>query len=109
MDARSQTILRSVLIGYIALIAASILIDNPLVATAADLGFAAVSGFFAYAIYAGTSPSDDRRVVLGAVGALAAAAVAQVLTLLPGFAVFETVSTVLFVVGLLGYFVLRRG
>jgi hypothetical protein len=109
MDSRSQTILRSILIGYIALIAASILIDNPIVATAADLGFAAVAGFFAYAIYTGTSPSDDRRVVLASVGALAAAAVAQVLALLPGFANFETVSTVLFVVGFLGYFVIRRG
>lgn len=109
MDSRSQTILRSVLIGYIALIAASLLTDNPIVATAADLGFAAVAGFFAYAIYTGTSPSDDRRVAFGAVGALAAAAVAQVLALLPGLAVLETAATVLFVIGFLGYFALRRG
>ena len=108
MDSRSQTILRSVLIGYIALIAASILIDNPVVATAADLGFAAVAGFFAYAIYTSASPSDDRRVVLAAVGALVGAAVAQVLALVPGFATFETVATVLFILGFLGYFVIRR-
>lgn len=109
MDSRSQSILRSVLVGYIALIAASFLFENPIVDTAADLGFAAVAGFFAYAIYAGTSPSDDRRVVLASVGALALAAVAQVLALLPGFATFATVSTVLFVLGVLGYFVIRRG
>lgn len=109
MDSRSQTILRSVLIGYIALIAASLLIDNPIVATAADLGFAVVAGFFAYVVYTGTSPSDDRRVVLGSVAALVGAAVAQVIALFPGFANFETVSTVLFVVGFLGYFVIRRG
>ncbi|GGJ09360.1 hypothetical protein GCM10008995_18990 [Halobellus salinus] len=109
MDTRSQTVLRSVLIGYIALIAASLLIDSPIVATAADLGFAAVAGFFAYAIYAGASPSDDRRVVLGSVGALVGAAVAQVIALFPGFASFEAVSTVLFVGGFLGYFVIRRG
>jgi uncharacterized membrane protein YeaQ/YmgE (transglycosylase-associated protein family) len=109
MDSRSQTILRSVLIGYIALIAASILLDNPVVTTAADLGFAAIAGVFAYVIYAGASPSDDRRVVLGAVGALVGAAITQVLALLPGFASFETVSTVLFILGFLGYFVIRRG
>lgn len=108
MDSRSQTILRSVLIGYIALIAASLLIDDPIVATAADLGFAAVAGFFAYTIYAGLSPSDDRRIALGAVGALVASAVAQVLALLPELAVLETVATVLFVIGFLGYFALRR-
>lgn len=109
MDSRSQTILRSVLIGYIALIAASILIDDPIVATAADLGFAVVAGFFAYVIYTGRSASDDRRVVLASVGALGAAAVTQVLALFPGFAVFEAVSTVLFILGFLGYFVIRRG
>ena len=109
MDSRSQSILRSVLIGYIALIAASILLDNPVFDTAADLGFAAVAGFFAYAIYTGTSAADDRRVVLGSVGVLAGAAVAQVLALLPGFAALETVSTVLFIVGFIGYFVIRRG
>jgi len=109
MDSRSQSILRSVLIGYIALIAASLLIDNPIVTTAADLGFAAVAGFFAYAIYAGASASDDRRVVLGSAGALAGAAVTQALALALGVVAFETVSTVLFVVGFLGYFVLRRG
>jgi uncharacterized membrane protein YeaQ/YmgE (transglycosylase-associated protein family) len=108
MDSRSQTILRSALIGYIALIAASILIDNPVVATAADLGFAAVAGVFAYVIYMGSSPSDDRRVVLGSVGSLVGAAIAQVLALVPGFATFETVSTVLFVLGFIGYFVIRR-
>jgi hypothetical protein len=32
-----------------------------------------------------------------------------VLALLPGFASFETVSTVLFILGFLGYFVIRRG
>ena len=109
MDSRSRTILRSILIGYIALIAASLLIDSPIVATAADLGFAAVAGFFAYAIYTGASPSDDRRVVLGSVAALVGSAVAQVIALFPGFANVETVSTVLFVVGFLGYFVIRRG
>jgi len=109
MDSRSQTILRSVLIGYIALIAASILLDDPIVATAADLGFAVVAGFFAYTIYTNRSASDDRRVVLASVGALVAAAVTQILALFPGFAVFETVSTVLFVLGFLGYFVIRRG
>ena len=109
MDRRSRTILRSVLIGYIALIAASILTDSPLLATATDLGFAGVAGFFAYAIYTNRSPSDDRRIVVGSVAALAAAAAAQVLALLPGLAAAETVSTVLFVAGFLGYFILRRG
>lgn len=108
MDSRSQTILRSILIGYIALIAASILIDNPVFDTAADLGFAAVAGFFAYAIYTGTSSSDDQRLVLGSAGALVAAAVAQVLALVPGFAGFGTAATVFFVLGFLGYFVIRR-
>ena len=108
MDRRSRTILRSILIGYIALIAASILTDSPILATAADLGFAGVAGFFAYVIYTNRSPSDDRRIVIGSVAALAAAAVAQVLALLPGFAAVETVSTILFVIGFLGYFVLRR-
>jgi uncharacterized membrane protein YeaQ/YmgE (transglycosylase-associated protein family) len=108
MDSRSQTILRSILIGYIALIAASILIDNPIFATAADLGFAAVAGFFAYTIYTGTSSSDDQRLVLGAVGALVAAALAQVLALVPGFAGFGTAATVFFVLGFLGYFAIRR-
>jgi ABC-type Co2+ transport system permease subunit len=109
MDRRSRTILRSVLIGYVALIAASILLDNPVVTTAANLGFAAVAGFFAYLIYADRSPSDDQRLVVAATAALAGAAVTQVLALLSGFAVAETVSTVLFVVGFLGYFVLQRG
>jgi ABC-type Co2+ transport system permease subunit len=108
MDRRSRTILRSILIGYIALIAASILTDSPILATAADLGFAGVAGFFAYAVYANCSPSDDRRIVLGSVVALAAAAVAQVLALLSGLAAVETASTILFVIGFLGYFVLRR-
>jgi ABC-type Co2+ transport system permease subunit len=108
MDRRSRTILRSILIGYIALIAASILTDSPILATAADLGFAGVAGFFAYAIYTNRSSSDDRRIVVGSVAALAAAAVTQVLALLPGLAGAETVSTILFVVGFLGYFVLRR-
>ena len=109
MDSRSQSILRSVLIGYIALIAASLLVDSPILDTAADLGFAAVAGFFAYAIYTGSSASDDRRVVLGSTGALAGSAVAQVVALAPGAAAAETAATVLFVVGFLGYFVLRRG
>jgi len=108
MDRRSRTILRSILIGYVALIAASILTDSPILATAADLGFAGVAGFFAYAVYANRSPSDDRRIVLGSVAALAAAAVAQVVALLPGLAAAETVSTALFVAGFLGYFLLRR-
>jgi ABC-type Co2+ transport system permease subunit len=108
MDRRSRTILRSILIGYIALIAASILTDSPILATAADLGFAGVAGFFAYAVYANRSPSDDRRIVLGSVAALAAAAVTQVLALLPALAGVETASTILFVLGFLGYFVLRR-
>ena len=108
MDSRSRTILRSILIGYIALIAASILIDNPIFATAADLGFAAVAGFFAYTVYPGPPSSDARRLVLGAVGALVAAALAQVLALVPGFAGFGTAATVFFVLGFLGYFVLRR-
>ena len=108
MDSRSRTILRSILVGYIALIAASILTDSALLATAADLGFAGVAGFFAYVVYTNRSPSDDRRIVLGSVAALAAAAVTQVLALLPGLAVAGTVSTVLFVAGFLGYFMLRR-
>jgi len=99
----------AVLIGYIALIAASLLIDNPVVATAADLGFAAVAAVFAYVVYTGTSPSDDRRVVLGSVGALVGAAIAQVLALFTSLAAFETASTVLFVLGFIGYFVIRRG
>lgn len=109
MDGRSRTILRSVLVGYVALIAASILTDSALLSTAADLGFAVVAGFFAYVIYTDRSPSDDVRLVIGSAGALVGAAVTGVIAVvLPGLAAVDTASTILFVAGFFGYLLSRR-
>ena len=108
MDSRSRTLLRSVLIGYLALLAAAIVTGNPVVQTAADLGFAGVVGFFGYLVYRNRSPSDDERIVLGTAAAFVLAGVAQLLGLVPGLGAAAVVSTGLFVLGFLGYFLLRR-
>ncbi|MGQ4554779.1 hypothetical protein [Halobellus sp. GM3] len=109
MEPRSRTVLQSVLIGYLVLLVASILTENPLLTTAADLGFAAVAGYFGYAVYANRSPSDDARLVAVTAAALVLAGVTQLLALLPGLGVAELASTAFFVVGFVGYFLLRRG
>ena len=108
MDRRSRRILQSVLVGYLALLAASIITGNPVVQTAADLGFAAVVGFFGYVVYTNRSPSDDERIVIGTAAAFVLAGVAQLLALVPGLETVSVASTGLFVLGFLGYFLLRR-
>ena len=107
MERRSRTILQSVLIGYLVLLLASLVVDNPVVTTAADLGFAVVAGYFGYVVYANRSPSDDERVVYVTAAALVLAGLAQLLALLPGFGIAALASTVFFVVGFVGYFLLR--
>ncbi|WP_144901897.1 hypothetical protein [Halobellus captivus] len=108
MEYRSRTILQSILIGYLALLVASILTGNPIVARAADFGFAVLSGVFGYIVYTTRSTSDDERVVLITAAAFVLAGIAQLLGLLPGFGVAAVAATVLFVVGFIGYFYLRR-
>jgi len=107
MELRSRTILQSVLIGYLVLLLASIATGHPVVETAADLGFAAVAGFFGYIVYANRSPSDDERVVYVTAAALVLAGLAQLLALVPGFGVAALASTAFFIIGFVGYFLLR--
>ena len=107
MERRSQTILQSVLIGYLVLLLASIVLENPVVSTAADLGFAVVAGFFGYTVYANRSPSEDERIVYVTAAALVLAGLAQLLALVPGFGVAALASTGFFVIGFVGYFLLR--
>ncbi|QCC48338.1 hypothetical protein [Halobellus limi] len=107
MERRSRTILQSVLVGYLVLLLASIVTGDPVVTTAADLGFAAVAGYFGYTVYANRSPSEDERVVYVTAAALVLAGLAQLLALVPGFGAAALASTAFFVVGFVGYFYLR--
>jgi hypothetical protein len=109
MDRRSRTILQSVLIGYLALLVASIITGNPIVRRATDLGFVAVTAFFGYVVYANRAPSDDQRLVAITAGTLVLAGVAQLVAFVPGLAAAELAATGLFVVGFVGYFLLQRG
>lgn len=108
MDSRSRSLLQSLLIGYLVLLIAAILTSNPLVSRAADLGFAVVSVVFGYIVYTTRASSDDERVVLATAAAFVLAGIAQLVGFVPGFTLVQVAATVLFLLGFVGYFYLRR-
>lgn len=108
-----QTAIQVILVGYLALLVVAIVTGNPLANTAVDVGFAVVALYFGYTVYEDQRRGIDSRVRLATAGAFVVAGIAQFAAVAMEAAGMQAAganiaASAFFVLGFIGYFVLRR-
>lgn len=103
-----QTAIQAVLVGYLALLVVAIVTGNPLANVAVNLGFAVVALYFGYTVYEDQRPGVDSRVRLVTAGAFVLAGIAQFVAVATQAPEADIASSALFVLGFIGYIVIRR-
>jgi hypothetical protein len=103
-----QTAIRALLVGYLALLVVAIFTGNPLANVAVNLGFAVVALYFGYTVYEDERRGVDPRVRLATAAAFVLAGLAQFVNVATRAPVADLASSALFVLGFVGYMVLRR-
>ncbi|MFC6826363.1 hypothetical protein [Halopelagius fulvigenes] len=108
-----QTAIRAILVGYLALLVVAVVTGNPLANVAVDVGFGVVALYFGYTVYEERSRGTDPRVRLATAGAFVLAGLAQFVSVAMwaagmGSNAVETVASAFFVLGFIGYLVIRR-
>ena len=105
MDIETRTLTQAGLIGYVALVVASIVTGNPTVELAVDIAFGVVS--LLLGVVTLQIPVDNQlKYVAG--GGFLLAGLAQFVELVVGDPAIGLASTLFLLGGLLGYLVLRR-
>jgi hypothetical protein len=108
MDLSRQNALRAALVAYLLLIVVAVTTQNPLVETLVDVGFGFAALYFGYLVYGLRGAGVDPRVRAATAGAFVLSGLTQFVVVVIENSVLDLVSSALFVVGFVGYFVLRR-
>jgi hypothetical protein len=103
-----QTVIRAILIAYLALLVVALLTGNALASLALNVGFGAVAIYFGYTVYEAPG-SIDRRVRLATAASFVLAGLSQFAAIATQIPLAEIGSSVFFVIGFIGYIIVRRG